>query len=207
MKTPLQQALAAALLAGATLAVAQAPAPASSTPAAATDVPATAGSPPATAAQASAPAIPNATAPTSQTDPQAASENQRVFASEPVASLAGGIAGDRGTAIVEALNADASLKGSKLTVVPGEKNILVTGVTPSLRQTAQVVNTVTQHAGDIPVASSISTEEVFLDGGRTAPDESALMTPEQLSEGAPSAQQEPAGQPAAQTEPQAVPRS
>ena len=157
MRKPLQQAVAGALLAGAAaIALAQ---------------------------QQPAPTIPNTLAPTSRTAPQASSEVQPAYIGEPVATVAAGIPAERAravTSMVETLNGDASLKGSKLTVVPEEKGILITGVTPSLRQMAQIVNTATQHAGGTRVSHAISTEEVVIDVGASAAGPDARIPPEQI---------------------------
>ena len=88
------------------------------------------------------------------------------FAAAPIATLSTGAHGanaEVANAIVQALAADASLKGSKLTVVPEEHHVLVTGVTPTLRQLAEAVNIATQHAGEGNVVSAISTEQSFIE--------------------------------------------
>lgn len=176
MRTTLQQAVAAALFAGAAaIATAQAPGP----------------------------TIPNTTHPTSGANPQASSEVQRNHVEEPVASVASGIPAERVQAaqgLVEALNADASLKGSKLTVVPEENGVLITGVTPSLRQMAQVVNTATQQSGGTDVKHAISTEEVVIDVGTSAANPDAMIPADQIAgdEGQQAEQGEKAAQPSEQ---------
>ena len=62
------------------------------------------------------------------------------FVQEPIASASK--QDDRANAIVQAMNADASLKGSKITVQPGDDgSILLTGATMTADQA--------KHAGDI----------------------------------------------------------
>ena len=184
MRTPLQQALAGALFAGAAaIAVAQQPAL----------------------------TIPNTLAPTSETAPQASSEAQRTYVGQPVATVAAGMPAARVQAVdslVAALNGDASLKGSKLTVVPEQDGILVTGVTPSLRQMAQIVNTATQHAGGTRVRHAISTEEVVIDVGASAAGPDAMIPAEQVAADMPAQaeglQAVPQEQPAGPAGPQAA---
>ena len=157
MRKKLQQAVAGALLAGAAAVV--------------------------VAQQQPAPTIPNTLAPTSGSAPRLSGEAQPSYVGEPVASVAAGLPADRVQAVnplVEALNGDASLKGSKLTVVPEENGVLITGVTPSLRQMAQIVNTANQQAGGLRVVHAISTEEVVIDVGASAAGPDAMMPPDQI---------------------------
>lgn len=131
---------------------------------------------------AGAAAIAVAQQPTPST-PQASSETQPSYVGEPVATVASGVAGERARsaqAIAETLNSDASLKGSKLTVVPEDNGVLITGVTPSLRQMAQIVNTATQQAGGTRVSHAISTEEVVIDVGASAAGPDAMIPPDQI---------------------------
>ncbi len=72
-------------------------------------------------------------------------------------------------AIVQALAADPSLKGSKVTVQPEENAILLTGVTPTVRQMDRVGRIASQHAGDARVINAINSEEVFIAPNPTGP--------------------------------------
>ena len=83
----------------------------------------------------------------------------------PFASLSAGGRGPNleiANAIVQALAAEASLKGSKLTVAPEEKVILLTGVTPTLAQMTRAVQIATGHAGQGKVINAIITEQVVM---------------------------------------------
>ena len=126
---------------------------------------------------AQAPAAPGAGTPsTAVTKP--------VFAQEPVASAATGASGPHAATantIVEALNADRSLQGSKFSVTPGENGVLLGGVTPSLRQMAQAINLAGQHAGGATVTSIISSEEVVVDAGAVAPDPQSMVSADEAS--------------------------
>lgn len=165
MKKPSQSLLAVALAAAATLAVAQQPGT----------------------------NIPNTTHPTNEAR-AAGAYLDRSALDAPVASLATGAGGHDGEAargLVEALNSDASLRGSKLTVVPEKGGLLVTGVTPSLRQKAHIVNMASQQAGDASVRHSISTEEVVIDVGTLATAPESMIPPDQIQvEGAGQSSQE-----------------
>jgi hypothetical protein len=72
-------------------------------------------------------------------------------------------------AIAQALAADTSLKGAKITVQPEQNGILLTGVTSTLAQMNRAVQIANQHAGGGPVVSAISTEEVFIAPNPTGP--------------------------------------
>ena len=102
------------------------------------------------------------------------SRNPQAFVGEPVASAASGAEADaqRLNPIVEALNADASLKGSKLTVVPDGETLVVTGVTVTRDQMKRAVEIATTGAGEGKVANAIQTEELVInpvDANTTTP--------------------------------------
>ena len=85
------------------------------------------------------------------------------YVSEAVASLATGTAdadAQRMNAIVEALNADTSLKGSKLTVTPDGEVVYLTGVTVNRAQMARAVQIAGAQAGEGKVANAITSEEL-----------------------------------------------
>ena len=87
------------------------------------------------------------------------------FVAEPVASASrsSGTNADVANAIAQALNADAQLKGSKLSVVAEDNGVLLTGVTPTVKQMGRAMQVAAQAAGEASVSSVISTEEVYLD--------------------------------------------
>ena len=72
-------------------------------------------------------------------------------------------------AIVQALAAEPSLKGAKITVQPEENGILLTGVTSTLAQLNRALQIAGQHANGGPVINAISTEEVFVAPNPTGP--------------------------------------
>lgn len=71
---------------------------------------------------------------------------------------------DNGTAgaIVEAINADPSMKYAKLTVLPDEGGVTLTGVTITDAQRKRAVELATQHAGEGKVGSAIQSEELVI---------------------------------------------
>jgi hypothetical protein len=93
------------------------------------------------------------------------SRSPQPYVSEPVASMAAGAqAGDAGhvTAIVEALNAEQSLKGSKLTVAPDGEKVLMTGVTVTREQMNRALDIAHSQAGDGNVTNAITSEELVI---------------------------------------------
>ena len=85
---------------------------------------------------------------------------------QPMFSIAAGAQGpnaEAAHAIVQALAAEKSLKGSKITVSPEEKRILLTGVAPTLEQAARAVQLATEHAGEGNVVNGLATEQVYVD--------------------------------------------
>jgi len=120
-------------------------------------------------------------------------ESKPVFVDQPVASIATGAAGpniQHAQTVADALNAEPLMKGSKLTVVPDEKGLFLTGVTGTAQQMAKAVTIATHHGGGGPVASNISTEQVILDAGATAPDPALAMSAQEVQL-ADAAQQQP----------------
>lgn len=79
---------------------------------------------------------------------------------EPVASVSR--SDDMANAIAQELNADPSLKHSKLTVQPDEGNILLTGSTLTDAQTRRAIQVATSHAGQGKVSSGILSNEIVL---------------------------------------------
>ena len=92
------------------------------------------------------------------------SRNPQPYVAEPTASLATGAQGDteRLNAIVQALNAEASLKGSKLTIAPDGEALLVTGVTVTRDQMKRAVEIAASQAGEGKVVNAIQTEELVI---------------------------------------------
>ena len=92
------------------------------------------------------------------------SRNPVPFVNEPIASSSASVAGPSQTMepIVQALNAEASLKGSKLTVVPDGETIVLTGVTVTHDQMKRAVEIVTSQVGEGKVANAIQTEELVV---------------------------------------------
>ena len=120
------------------------------------------------------------------------------YVEEPIASTSGGTGpnAELANTIAAALNADASLKQSKLTVVSEENGILITGVTPTVAQMGQAMKLAGQHAGGATVSGVIATEEVLIDSAGNTPPAVATLSVTQPSvfEAAPAA-------PAAETTP------
>jgi hypothetical protein len=102
---------------------------------------------------------------------------------EPVASVSR--SDDVATAIAQELNADPSLKHSKLTVQPDEGNILLTGSTLTDAQTRRAIQVATTHAGQGKVSSGILSNEIVFwapppeeeDTGLAEPTESTVAEP------------------------------
>ena len=90
--------------------------------------------------------------------------NPQPYVAEPTASVATGAQGDtaRLNATVEALNAEASLKGSKLTVAPDADALLVTGVTVTRDQMKRALEIAASQAGEGKVVNAIQTEELVI---------------------------------------------
>jgi len=83
---------------------------------------------------------------------------------EPAASAyrTDGPDAERVKPIVDALNAEASLKASKITVAPDQDVIYLTGVTISDAQRKRAMEIATQLAGEGKVANAITTEQVVI---------------------------------------------
>ena len=98
-----------------------------------------------------------------------------VALAEPVASVSR--SDPTADAIAQALVADASLQGSKITVQPDDGGvILLTGVTPTWAQMRKAVDVATRQAGQGKVVNAIATEEVFVDLTRLVVSEQELST-------------------------------
>ena len=79
---------------------------------------------------------------------------------EPVASVSRSDA--LADAIAKDLNADVSMKHSKITVQPDESGILLTGSTLTDAQTRRAMQIATTHAGQGKVSSGILSSEIVL---------------------------------------------
>jgi hypothetical protein len=103
------------------------------------------------------------------------------YVDEPVASLAAGVQADERTnAVVQALNADASLKGSKLTVAPdGDDLVYLTGVTVTRDQMKRALELAGSGGGK--VANAITSEQLVISSNvppQVTASDSAPATPE-----------------------------
>src|SRR5688572_8252065 len=90
--------------------------------------------------------------------------NATAYVDEPVASLATGApANERANAIIQALNSEATLKGSKLTVAQdGEDLVFLTGVTVTRDQMKRAMEIAGSQAGEGKVANAMTTEELVV---------------------------------------------
>ena len=91
------------------------------------------------------------------------------YVGEPVASIAAGSPlSERANAIVEALNADTSLKGSKLTVAPdGDDLVYLTGVTVTREQMKRAMQIAGGQEGK--AANAITSEQMAVVGNVPPP--------------------------------------
>ena len=106
-------------------------------------------------AQANAPAQTN---PAAQTNAPAVT-----YVSEPIASASSANAAQGPVgAIVQELNADTSLNGSKITVQPDENTVILTGVTRTYAQATRASKVAATHAGEGKVVNAILTEEIVI---------------------------------------------
>lgn len=81
-------------------------------------------------------------------------------------------------AIAQALNAEASLKQSKITVQPDENGVvLLTGVAPKVAQALQAAKIASQHAGEGKVVNALATEEVVIDAPAPQPEAVEMAQP------------------------------
>lgn len=94
----------------------------------------------------------------------------------PIASVSR--ADDRTNAIMRALNDDASLKHSKITVQPDEANILLTGTTLTEAQKLRATQIATQHAGEGKIVNTIAHDEnvIAVPSSPTTPQEPGAET-------------------------------
>ena len=98
--------------------------------------------------------------------------NQLQLAEQPMFSITTGTQSPNAqaaNAIVQALAAEPSLKGAKITVQPEENGILLTGVTSTLAQLNRALQIAGQHANGGAVINAISTEETFVAPNPTGP--------------------------------------
>ena len=106
------------------------------------------------------------------------------YVDEPIASLATGAqANERTNAVVQALNADASLKGSKLTVAPdGDDLVYLTGVTVTRDQMKRAMELA--GSGEGKAVNAITSEQLVIASNvppQVTASESAPATPEMAS--------------------------
>lgn len=97
-------------------------------------------------------------APPVQGTPAEPAKPQPAYVAEPVASVSRDdpVAGT----IAQALNADAALKNSKITVQPGENGvILLTGATTSEASRIRATQIAQSHAGDGQVVNTLAHDE------------------------------------------------
>ena len=91
---------------------------------------------------------------------------QDTYVQEPVASatLGGAAPAEQLNALAQALNNDASLKGSKITVQaePESGTVLLTGVTQTYAQSLQASKIAQQHVGDGKFVNTLASSEVVL---------------------------------------------
>jgi hypothetical protein len=163
---PIPRALAAAIAALALpLAYAQ-----NTPPAAATNQPAAATNQPTAATNQPAPDLNAATSDTSAATLQVNSDvpvpqPPANLVEEPVASAFrtdNGPEAERVKPIVDALNADTSLKASKISVVPEKDLITLVGVTVSEAQRKRAIEIAGSLAGDAKIASALTTQQLVL---------------------------------------------
>ena len=93
---------------------------------------------------------------------------------EPVASVSK--SDERADAIAQALNADASLKASKITVQPDDGNILLTGSSLTEAQRMQATKIATSIAGEGKVINTIATDENVIAVPSAPEVEAAVLT-------------------------------
>ena len=84
------------------------------------------------------------------------------YVNEPIASSSVANAEGPVSAIVQQLNADTSLAGSKITVQPDGETVILTGVTRTYAQAIQASKAAASHAGEGKVVNAILTEEVVM---------------------------------------------
>ena len=84
------------------------------------------------------------------------------YVNEPIASSSLANAEGPVSAIVQQLNADTSMAGSKITVQPDGETVILTGVTRTYAQSIQASKAAASHAGEGKVVNAIVTEEVVM---------------------------------------------
>ena len=84
------------------------------------------------------------------------------YVNEPVASSSVANAEGPVSAIVQQLNADASMEGSKITVQPDGETVILTGVTRTYAQAIQASKAAASHAGEGKVVNAILHEELVM---------------------------------------------
>ena len=100
---------------------------------------------------------------------------QPTYVQEPVASSSMANAPGAIGAIVEQLNADPSLAGSKITVAPDGETVILTGVTSKYMQTVAASKIAASHAGEGKVVNALTTEEILLDAPPPASADTATV--------------------------------
>lgn len=86
------------------------------------------------------------------------------YVQEPVASTSTttGADGPLAEAIAQAINADTSLKNSKITVQPVDNGITLTGVTETYEQMQRAVKIATSQAGSGKVINAIQSSQMIM---------------------------------------------
>lgn len=84
------------------------------------------------------------------------------FAQEPIAtaSTTQGAEGQMVASIVQALNADAALKHSKIAVQPVEGKIVMTGVTLTQAQKKEAIRVAASQAGETKIVDAMQSDDV-----------------------------------------------
>jgi len=100
------------------------------------------------------------------------------YVQEPIASSSVNDAAGPVSAIVQQLNADASMKGSKITVQPDGETVIMTGVAPTYMQVVAASKIAASHAGEGKVVNAITTEEIILAAPPPAVSDTAAVAEE-----------------------------
>ena len=108
---------------------------------------------------------------------------QPAAAEEAIASVSR--ADDTANAIAQALNADASLKGTKITVQPDENSILLTGSTTTELQRVKATQIASASAGGKAVINTIASDENVIAVADPKPVASEADAAESTLQGAP----------------------
>ena len=99
------------------------------------------------------------------TPPVPAELGPLTFVNEPTASLSSDKApgADAGKQLVDQINADEKLKGSKITVVPEEGAVTLVGSTQTRAQAQQVAQMAAEKVGADKVVNAIRPSEIYIE--------------------------------------------